>query len=237
MKRKLSIAILTIAATISMSIPAHAADCRNTGQTVCVNDLLQLLRQCNPCGSPQTDCNWILNLWMQQGNALPGGESGPQQEEAAKPQPEKPIEPQSEEPAKPDSQPETPEASEISSERSYEQEVVRLVNLERAKNGLPELTEDVELSRIARLKSRDMHDNGYFDHTSPTYGTPFQMMRSFGISYRSAGENIAMGYATPQSVVNAWMNSPGHRANILNASYTKIGVGLYERYWTQHFIG
>ena len=123
--------------------------------------------------------------------------------------------------------------------RAYEQEVIRLTNLERAKYGLKPLTEDWELSRIARYKSQDMHDRRYFDHTSPTYGTPFQMMKAFGLSYRSSGENIAMGYRTPQAVVTGWMNSSGHRANILNSSYTKIGVGYVAdgSYWTQQFIG
>ena len=79
--------------------------------------------------------------------------------------------------------------------RACEQEVVRLVNAERAKHGLAALTEDWELSRVARYKSQDMHDNRYFAHNSPTYGTPFRMLRAFGLSYRTAGENIAMGYA------------------------------------------
>ena len=126
-----------------------------------------------------------------------------------------------------------------SSVLSYEKEVVRLVNVERTKAGLGELTYDWELSRVARIKSQDMKDNKYFSHTSPTYGSPFQMMKSFGISYRSAGENIARGQATPQAVVNAWMNSSGHRANILNSSFTHIGVGYVAdgKYWTQMFIG
>ena len=121
---------------------------------------------------------------------------------------------------------------------SYEKEVVRLVNEIRAKNGLKALTYDWELSRVARYKSEDMRSNRYFSHTSPTYGSPFQMMKSFGISYRSAGENIAKGYATPEAVVNGWMNSSGHRANILSASFTHIGVGYVSdgSYWTQMFI-
>lgn len=121
----------------------------------------------------------------------------------------------------------------------YEQEVIRLVNEIRAENGLPALTYNWELSRVARYKSQDMKDNRYFSHTSPVYGSPFEMMRSFGIAYRSAGENIARGYATPQAVVNGWMNSSGHRANILNASFTQIGVGYVAagNYWTQMFIG
>lgn len=120
----------------------------------------------------------------------------------------------------------------------YEQEVIRLVNEIRANNGLTPLTYDWQLSRVARIKSQDMKDNRYFAHNSPVYGTPFEMIKSFGISYRSAGENIAKGYATPQAVVNGWMNSSGHRANILNASYTHIGVGYVAdgNYWTQMFI-
>lgn len=126
-----------------------------------------------------------------------------------------------------------------SSVQSYEQEAARLVNVERAKAGLAPLTLNWELSRVARYKSQDMKDNRYFAHNSPTYGTPFQMIRSFGLSYRTAGENIAMGYATPAAVMNGWMNSSGHRANILNASYTQIGVGYVAEgnYWTQQFIG
>ena len=122
---------------------------------------------------------------------------------------------------------------------SYEHEVVRLVNEIRVQNGLKELTYNWELGRVARYKSKDMHDNRYFSHTSPVYGTPFQMMKSFGITYRSAGENIARGQRSPEAVVNAWMNSSGHRANILNASFTQIGVGYVAdgNYWTQMFIG
>ena len=123
--------------------------------------------------------------------------------------------------------------------RAYEQEVVRLVNAQRAQNGLKPLAENWELSRVARYKSADMAGKRYFSHESPTYGSPYQMMRNFGISFRSAGENIAYGQRTPAAVVGAWMNSSGHRANILSSSYTQIGVGYHEagNYWTQMFIG
>ena len=121
----------------------------------------------------------------------------------------------------------------------YEREVIRLVNEIRQQNGLKPLTENWELSRVARYKSQDMLDHRYFSHTSPTYGSPFQMLKAFGLSYRTAGENIAKGYSSPQAVVNGWMNSSGHRANILNASYTQIGVGYVAQghYWKQMFIG
>lgn len=122
---------------------------------------------------------------------------------------------------------------------NYENEVIRLVNEIRVKNGLNPLTADWELSRVARYKSQDMKDNNYFSHTSPIYGSPFTMMKNFGISYKTAAENIAKGQKTPQAVVNGWMNSSGHRANILNATYKKIGVGYVPsgNYWTQMFIG
>lgn len=126
-----------------------------------------------------------------------------------------------------------------SSVTAFEARVIALVNEHRAKYNLAPLSENWELSRVARFKSQDMCDNKYFSHTSPTYGSPFQMIKAFGISYRTAGENIAYGQRTPEAVVNAWMNSSGHRANILNASYKQIGVGYVSNgnYWTQMFIG
>ena len=85
---------------------------------------------------------------------------------------------------------------------------------------------DVELSRVARAKSEDMRDNGYFSHESPTYGSPFDMMRKFGIRFRTAGENIAAGYPTPEAAVKGWMNSSGHRANILSSQVHPHRSGL-----------
>ena len=127
----------------------------------------------------------------------------------------------------------------VTNTSTYEQQVIDLINEIRIKNGLSPLTENTALSRCAKAKSQDMHDKRYFSHQSPTYGSPFDMMKQFGITYRTAGENIAMGQTTPQAVVNAWMNSEGHRANILNASFTQIGMGYVAdgHYWTQQFIG
>src|SRR5690606_25969744 len=121
---------------------------------------------------------------------------------------------------------------------AYEREVVKYTNIERVKNGLPELKIDNELSKVAWYKSKDMETVGYFDHTSPTYGSPFDMMSDFGIHYTAAGENIAYGYPTAKSVVDGWMNSPGHRANILNEMFTHIGVGYVQdgHYATQMFL-
>jgi uncharacterized YkwD family protein len=120
-----------------------------------------------------------------------------------------------------------------------EQKVIELTNAERRKNGLSDLKADSALSNVAREKSKDMKAKNYFSHTSPTYGSPFDMMRDFGISYNTAGENIAMGQRSPEEVVQAWMNSEGHRKNILNGNFTHIGVGYVQdgNYWTQMFIG
>ena len=124
---------------------------------------------------------------------------------------------------------------------SVEEEVLRLVNIERAKEGIPPLEMDWELARVAESRSQDMHDENYFSHTSPIYGSWADMMESAGISYKAAGENIAKGQTTATQVVNDWMNSPGHRANIMNSNYTHIGIGhvkssYFNTYWTQLFI-
>ncbi|MFF2857619.1 MULTISPECIES: CAP domain-containing protein [unclassified Peribacillus] len=126
--------------------------------------------------------------------------------------------------------------------QSVEQQVLSLVNEERLKRGLPSLKMDTSISHVAILKSEDMRDSNYFNHTSPRYGSPFEMMKSFGISYKYAGENIAAGQPSADAVMKSWMNSPGHKANILNKNYTHIGIGhvtggKYTHYWTQQFIG
>jgi len=131
-----------------------------------------------------------------------------------------------------------PEAAPL---QTFEDEVIRLVNAERTSRGLPALTKNWQLSRVARYKSQDMILKGYFSHNSPTYGSPFDMMESFGLKFSSAAENIAYGQRTPAEVVKAWMNSPGHRANILSNSYTQTGVGAAKKadgtlYWTQMFM-
>lgn len=126
----------------------------------------------------------------------------------------------------------------------FEHKIAELVNREREKAGLKTLKVDSRLATMARIKAIDMVKIKYFSHISPRYGSPFKMMKSFGILYRFAGENIASGYATPETVIGGWMKSPGHRANILKPEYTHIGVGYhytnhgnYNHYWTQEFIG
>ena len=122
-----------------------------------------------------------------------------------------------------------------------EKEVFDLINKQRTQNGLSPLKENSELQRVARIKAQDMVNNNYFSHTSPTYGSPFDMMKSFKISYNTAGENIA-GNSSNSSAVTAWMNSPGHRANILNSSFNQTGIGVvtgskYGKIYVQMFIG
>ncbi|WP_255259580.1 CAP domain-containing protein [Lentibacillus sp. CBA3610] len=126
---------------------------------------------------------------------------------------------------------------------TYEKEVVKLVNDEREKRDLEPLEMDNRLSSLARKKSQDMADNNYFSHTSPTYGSPFDMMEQFDFTFRLAGENIAAGQRSPEQVVEGWMNSEGHRENILKEGFTHIGVGYveadglkYGTYWTQMFM-
>lgn len=134
----------------------------------------------------------------------------------------------------------TTEATTISQDSlNYSTQVLNLVNKHRRENGLKELTLNSNLSDVAQIKAEDMKNNNYFSHTSPTYGSPFDMMKQFGISYKTAGENIAKGQKTPEAVVNAWMNSEGHRSNILNANYTQMGLGYTNGtvYWCQMFIG
>ncbi|WP_237458284.1 CAP domain-containing protein [Pontibacillus yanchengensis] len=123
----------------------------------------------------------------------------------------------------------------------FKAKVVDLTNKEREKKGLSKLKAYPELRNVAQKKSEDMVKNGYFSHNSPTYGSPFEMMQNFGIDYKTAAENIAAGQQTPEKVVEGWMNSAGHRKNILNKNVTHIGIGI-ERggdmgiYWTQMFI-
>ncbi|HHW30751.1 MAG TPA: SH3 domain-containing protein [Clostridiaceae bacterium] len=128
--------------------------------------------------------------------------------------------------------------SDISAE---EQQLLDLVNKARAEAGVGALKFDMELMKVARLKAKDMVDNNYFSHQSPTYGSPFDMMKQFNISFRTAGENIA-GNRTVEGAFKAWMNSEGHRRNILNGSFNYVGFGIvpsntYGKILVQMFIG
>jgi uncharacterized YkwD family protein len=186
--------------------------------------------------------NYLQNYQIKQPNAQQSKVEAPKEETNTteqQPTTEQPAAQQPVEQQSPQTE-QTNKTEQTSSQLSeYEQQVVDLTNQERAKNGLPALKVDQELSKVAREKSSDMQRNNYFSHTSPTYGSPFDMMKQFGITYKAAGENIAKGQRSPEEVVNAWMNSEGHRKNILSANFTHIGVGYVAEgnYWTQQFIG
>ncbi|MBQ9314081.1 MAG: SH3 domain-containing protein [Clostridia bacterium] len=122
-----------------------------------------------------------------------------------------------------------------------EQELLRLINEQRAAYGLSPLKFDAELQKVAKIKAQDLVNKNYFSHNSPTYGSPFDMMKSFGITYKAAGENIA-GNSTLKGAVTAWMNSQGHRENILSNAYNLTGIGVvdspvYGKVMVQMFIG
>lgn len=119
---------------------------------------------------------------------------------------------------------------------SLESDAAKRINAERAARGVASLEISTTLAGKARVKAQDMAENGYFSHTSPTYGTPFTMMRTLGVSYRSAAENIAMGYTEADAVVAAWMASPSHRESLLSSRYTVLGVGYYNGYWAAWLI-
>ncbi len=131
--------------------------------------------------------------------------------------------------------------TQTSTMNSDEQEVFNLINKQRTNNGLQALKVDSELQRVARIKAEDMVTNNYFSHNSPTYGSPFDMLKSFKISYKTAGENIAAN-SSNSGAVNAWMNSSGHKANILNSNFNYTGIGIvnsskYGKIFVQMFIG
>lgn len=145
--------------------------------------------------------------------------------------------------AQPPAQPSTPAAptGTAPGTGTVEAQVLQLVNAERGKAGLSALTMNGTLSSVAKTKASDMRDKNYFSHDSPTYGSPFDMMKQFGISYSYAGENIAAGQQTAQAVMTAWMNSPGHRQNIMSPNFTQMGIGYspggnMSPYWSQMFI-
>lgn len=133
------------------------------------------------------------------------------------------------------------QTNQISSMTADEKEVFDLINKQRTNNGLSALKVDYEVQRVARIKAEDMVSNNYFSHTSPIYGSPFDMLKSFKISYKTAGENIAAN-SSNSGAVNSWMNSSGHKANILNSSFNYTGIGVvssskYGKIFVQMFVG
>ncbi|WP_407639306.1 CAP domain-containing protein [Bhargavaea beijingensis] len=166
----------------------------------------------------------------------------PEKPEEQKPEAEKPAAPAPaptpQQPSKPSAEPNEQAPQQTAGLSAVEQKVLDLTNAERAKAGLKPLAADSKLMEAARAKSADMRKNNYFSHNSPVLGSPFDQMKAAGISYKKAAENIAMGQRSPEEVVKAWMESPGHRQNILTPEFTHIGIGYDSNghYWTQQFI-
>lgn len=136
------------------------------------------------------------------------------------------------------STPSTPDDSTPDTDNSFTAQVVSLVNQERAKAGLSPLTVDSSVAAAASARAREIETS--FSHTRPDGSSFSTALTQSGVSYRGAGENIAYGQKTPQDVMNSWMNSQGHRANILNKDFTTIGVGYHQNsngtgYWAQLF--
>ncbi|WP_230931704.1 CAP domain-containing protein [Priestia sp. TSO9] len=247
MKKRFRIA--TVAGAVSLGLltagqaNAAAPDC-NTPKQITIKDAQaaqninvdELLKKFNAQGqSAQAAAPQQETKAPEQAEAAPQEQAqAPEQSEEAK-APE-----QTQQNTKAQQSENTDKAEQTKDASQFEQKVVDLVNQEREKQGLKPLTLNKKLSDVARTKSKDMMDKGYFDHNSPTYGSPFDMMKQFGIEYTTAGENIAKGQQSPEDVMNAWMNSDGHRKNILNPDFTEIGVGYVKgdtTYWTQQFIG
>ncbi|MBQ3265954.1 MAG: CAP domain-containing protein [Ruminococcus sp.] len=216
--------------------------------SVCLNDILQSVKDCCPdagncipvCGTPA----------QQPTEAVPYPTAAPTESviTPAKPTaaPTQPVEPSAEPTAAPTEKPTQPvetiaPAQPVSAEfnTNYEAEVLRLVNAERAAYGLSPLSMDDGAVQVAHLRAKEIVQS--FSHTRPDGSSCFTAAKEFGVSYRTAGENIAYGYPSPQQVMNGWMNSEGHRRNILSASFSKVGIGCYESrgvlFWSQFFIG
>lgn len=241
---------------INKVLPSHG----NEVIQACSDNNFKLLQQGN--GQWEQHLSDILNKLMQQKPALDVANPSPSPDNSATPPvaEEKPeVTPQPEvtapeaaqpevtvpevlqpevgtEPAKEETQTDKTDQSEDTNV-DFAQQVVDLVNQERAKAGLKALQNDAALTNVAMIKAKDMYNNNYFDHHSPTLGSPFDLMKSEGVQYRTAGENIAKGQKTPEEVMKAWMNSEGHRQNIMNPNYTSIGVAYYNGEWVQEFTG
>lgn len=205
--------VLAGAATYKNVVYCSGTDCKN------VQCIIEQIKNGN-C------CDWS-SLQKIIGGYCPDGNSSV----------DKPAQGPAEQPTKPVAEVVKPQDSEFNA--AYEAEVVRLVNAERAKYGLAALTQDDGAQNVAHVRAKEIVQS--FSHTRPDGRSCFTAASDLGVTYRSAGENIAYGYATPAQVVNGWMNSEGHRKNILSSSYTKIGVGSYSAngvmYWSQFFIG
>ena len=174
----------------------------------------------------------------------PKSDSKPEQkpEVKAEPKPKKqqPVSPTQSQPEPKPAPAPKPEVSSTQKTNEFQAEVLRLVNIERDKAGLNRLSTNSALNNAATLRAKELQQS--FSHTRPDGQSPFTVLKEFNITFYTAGENIAMNYQSPQAVVDGWMNSPGHRENILNGSFNQLGVGVFRTdqtpyQWVQLFVG
>lgn len=224
-----------VLAAQAITTPAQAADPVNYNYKVVYTTTTQTLNTGSNYTTYQIPgTNITVRVLVNRGTQQPA--PAPKPVPVPAPQPPAPAPQPNPEPKPAPVQPTQPAALSADEQRMYE-----LVNAERSKQGLKPLAVDMELVKLARLKAKDMIDKNYFAHQSPTYGSPFDMMRNAGISYRTAGENLA-GASTVDRAHTNLMNSPGHRANILNSGYTSAGIGVvnggpYGKMFVQLFKG
>lgn len=229
MKRLL---ILSMVCALLVGLNTGAAFAHNTSNTYDQFEVTNI--------QPEQLEQWLQQLYKHFMNQAPrtGETSDREQSDPVKITPVTPVETEPQQPA--DSVQKKP-ADSVRNLTAEEQQMVDLVNQERQKRGVAPLKVNNELVKVARLKAKDMIENNYFDHQSPTYGSPFEMMNQFGISYRTAGENLA-GDQSVKSAHKGLMNSRGHRANILNGQFTEVGIGIvdggpYGKMFVQLFKG
>lgn len=240
----LTAALASAAALAGSSMTANAADTQNFrinavsykviigGQSQNgLNDLLKQLQNCFPgiifpdIQGPEQACPSVPETPVPE-------QPTPEAPDPAQPAPETPN---PEQPAPETPAPEQPKPDSTAS--AYIARVVELVNQERAREGLAPLAVDQSVQTAAQVRAQEIVTS--FSHTRPNGSSFSTALKEQNVSYRSAGENIAWGQHSPEEVVNAWMNSAGHRANIMNARFTTIGVGYYQHnginYWSQLF--
>lgn len=238
--------------------------CQNSGFNICISNVCSSESLKDFLSKVEFPCldSWIDKLPeinfpnIEKPETTPPQDQAPETEKPELTPPQDSI-PEIEKPEIPDIKPEVPEQKpeipETDTENNngntngniqgeYAQfisEVIRLVNVERTTRGLSALTStNTALNNAAAIRAKEQAS--LFSHTRPNGSNWDTVLRENGVSYRSAGENVAYGQRTPSEVVNAWMNSEGHRANILNSGFTQIGVGVYSNgstyYWSQLFI-
>lgn len=241
-RRKRFLMIFALVFLFLLSVVSIAAACQYANRTAQFNGVRVPVHYVSGTGDPsvcrveiplrdgQADRETVIyyRINLRTGNFTPV--PAPEVPEPTPPEPE-PT------PPEPEPTPPVPGQSILSAD---ELQMFDLVNEERKQRGLNELKIHEDLVNLARLKSRDMIDLGYFSHQSPTYGSPFDMMRNAGVAFSYAGENLA-GASTVSRAHTSLMNSPGHRANILNENYTHVGIGIvdggpYGKMYTQMFI-